>query len=165
MDKLKHPCFIIPEAISPRFWTGFTENDVDILIKSLAYLRGPLFLDYVLPYFTTPWRIPDRLDRLTAPELENLQKLVQIRALVEAMTMSPMRALEEFVRRTVDEPATQWALLATEFQPLIDAAAEQSRWISAATTLSPPSMARLFASYCAADGASNHVPKPFLLVG
>ena len=167
-DKLQHRIYILGKAIGPRYWTGSTEDDIDILLKSLAYLRGPLFLDYVLPYFTTPWSIPDRLDALTGPELQKLQTLVQIRSLVGAMSMSPQQALKEYARRTAEEPATQWALLATEFQPLIDAAAEQIRLISAASSLSPTTINRLLESYrvgISTPGSCNKAPAAVALAG
>ena len=54
MDRLRHRAYLIAEAISPRYWSGYTAADADIVVKSLAFLKGPMFLKYILPYFTKP---------------------------------------------------------------------------------------------------------------
>ena len=97
-DKLRHDLYIFAEAIGSRYWSGYTEDDVDIILKSLAYLRGPMFLDHVLPYFTTTWRIPDRLDTLSKTELEQLQYMASMRTLITAMTLPAEKAVAAYDR-------------------------------------------------------------------
>ena len=144
--------YIFGEAIGPRYWTGYTEDDVDIIIKSLAYLKGPMFLDCILPYFTTPWSIPDRLDLLSVAELAKLQTMVSIRAMVESMTMPPEKALDRVCARlTASGSYTPWHGLVKELRLLVAARtaeeAEQRRMIKDVTTLSPTSIERLIGSY------------------
>ena len=150
-DKLQHRVHILQQAIGPRYWTGYTAADIDILLKSMAYLRGPLFLDYVLPYFTTPWFIPDRLDNLTIAELTMLQKMISIRAMIEARTMSMPDGVQAYVRLAAGEAGTHWAALAQELQAVIDraasASADQKRLISTVTSLSPASIRGLVDSF------------------
>ena len=170
LDKLKCPIVIIDKAISPRFWSGYTADDVNIIIKSLAFEKGPVFLDFILPYFTTSWSIPDRLDLLSPADLITLHKMVSIRSLIEARTISPEKALVAYTLLAAGEPGTRWGALAAELQLLITArtnqAVEQERSIVAVTALSPSSIDRLMASYSAASSTpvscDNH-PNPVLL--
>ena len=37
---LRFPFVIIGDAIGPKYWEGLEENDVDIIVKSLAYFHG-----------------------------------------------------------------------------------------------------------------------------
>lgn len=150
-DKLQHRVHILHQAISPHYSTAYTADDIDIVLKSLAYLKGPLFLDYLLPYFTMPWTIPERLDNLTIAELTALQKMISIRAMIEARTMSSRDGLRAGVRMAVGEAGRRWAALAQELQAVIDgassASAAQKRLISTVTSLSPASIRGLVDSF------------------
>ena len=171
LDKLDHPLFIIPEAISPRFWSGFRAEDIDILIKFMAYQKGPIYLDYILPYFTTPSCIPNRLESLSAAQLANLQKRISIRAVIDSLTMSSRQALLAFNRCATTELSTQWHALAQELQVLATAAydqeIEQRRLITDVSSLLPTSVARLMASYRVEPAARlcNIIPGPVSQVG
>lgn len=143
-DKLRHRIYIFTEAIGSRYWSGFAEVDIDIILKSSAFLKGPMFLDYVLPYFTTKWIIPDRLDTLSKTELEQLQYMASTRAMITAMTLPAQKAVAAYDRLLAGEPATQWERLASELETLI--ASERSMH-PISTSLSTTSTMRLLDTF------------------
>ena len=71
-------------AKMPPTETDLTENDSDILLKWFSYRKGPLFLEDTLRYFRLGVRIPERLDRASRAELEELVVMLQLRAIVLA---------------------------------------------------------------------------------
>jgi hypothetical protein len=169
--KLQHRAYIIHHAIGSRYKTGYSADDIDIVLKAVGYFQGPLFLDYILPYFTSPLAIPARLDVLAPSDLRELHKHVQIRATIEARTMSGPKAIKSYARQIAGEPATLWAALAEELRALAQIAdqriAAQARLVSAVTSLSPTSVERLVDSYRhrRPDQNSRPIPEPVRLVG
>jgi hypothetical protein len=113
-DKLRYRQYIISQAVGPRYFTGYTEDDVDILLKSLAYLRGPVFLDYILSFFTTQYRVPDRLDNLTLSELEQLGYFAAMKAMITALTVPKVATLRPGEMGSAIKTAAQWRGLADE---------------------------------------------------
>src|ERR1019366_6801655 len=80
-----------------------------------------------------------------------LQKMISIRAMIEARTMSVPDGLQAYVRLADGEAGTRWAALAQELQAVIDgassASADQKRLISTLTSLSPASIRGLVDSF------------------
>jgi hypothetical protein len=113
-DKLRYRQYIISQAIGPRYFTGYAEDDVDILLKSLAYLQGPVFLDYILPYFMSTWHIPDRLDTLTLSELEQLKYFASVKATITALTVPKVATPRPAEMGSAIKTAAQWRGLADE---------------------------------------------------
>jgi hypothetical protein len=163
-DKLKHPIYILNNAVGPQYFSGYTEDDFDIILKFLAYRKGPLFLDYILPYYTTAWRIPSSLVGLANAELTNLQKMTEIRAMITALVMSPREALTAYPRYLAGEPANQWDGLARELRALIDTPAEHVD-LAPLTTMAPTVMDRLIDTFVPAPAVtpSDSTPEPVRL--
>ena len=150
-DKLDASHYIIQEAIGSAYYVGVTADDVDVIIKGCAYRHGPMMLDCMLPYFTTPWKVPDRIDTLTTAELEQLTNRVTTQVGIVAMTMDTHHAHMAFLRDHAGLPGDVWMRLADDLQSLLDTAKEkdaaQSRTIEAVATLSPASLDRIVDSY------------------
>jgi hypothetical protein len=152
--------FIFNIAIGQRYWNGYTEDDVDIILKSMAFLKGPVFLDYLLPYFTTAWQVPDRLDQLPLEQLERLRYMASIKAMIAAITMPVERAITPHDRLLAREPAVRWQGLAAELQELIAMEASTvGRTVS--TSLSQASLMGMIDSFAAGRAeAAKSVARP-----
>jgi hypothetical protein len=164
--RLQCRAFIFNSAIGPRYLTGYTEDDVDIIIKSLAYLKGPMFLDYLLPFFTTAWHIPDRFDQLTVDQLEQLRYMASIKAMIAAMTMPAEKAAPAYARLLAGLPAVQWESLASELKDLIAAGADVKTVVS--NSLSSASIMCLFDSFALTQAAAkpgDEVEEPVAMAG
>jgi hypothetical protein len=86
-DKLQAEVYILGEAIGEKLWFGLTEEDVDVVLKHLAYLKGPIFLEAVLPYFRGEWSIPERLEGAGREQLERLACALQTKALFQVRVL------------------------------------------------------------------------------
>jgi len=84
--KLDSQFHIIRTAIGTKFWTGMTEADLDVVLKAIGYFHGPLMLDAAIRACASEWRVPDRLDGLTAAELRDLLELLDARYFVKVTT-------------------------------------------------------------------------------
>jgi hypothetical protein len=146
-DKLKHRDYILREAVGPRYSSGYTEDDIDIVLKSLTYLKGPMFLDWILPYYTTPASIPDCLDLLSFAELARLHHRIEIRSLIHFLTLPPEDVLAAYARQAAGEPYTLWERLVAELQLLVAARPAREVEQKQIRTLSPQSIDRLMESY------------------
>lgn len=146
-DRLQNRIYIINYAIGPRYLTGYLESDVDIILKSLAYLKGPLFLEYLLPYFTTPWQIPDRLDGLTVGQLRDLHYRLSIKAMIAALTIPKNIDAAANDHASKIKAAMRWDGLASEVRQLIASLPAKSAATPTQTALSPASARRLIDSF------------------
>jgi hypothetical protein len=146
-DKLQHRHYIVSQAISPRYWSGYTEDDVDILLKSLAYLKGPVFLDYLLPYFMSPCHIPDRLDTFSLPDLERVKYFASAKAMITALTLPKVNTLPPGVKGSPFKPAIVWRALGDELALAIAEEAHAAARQAVPATLSTASCRYLLESF------------------
>jgi hypothetical protein len=85
--KLEAEVYILGEAIGEKLWFGLTKEDVDVVLKHVAYLKGPIFLEAVLPYFRGEWSVPERLEGAGRGQLERLAHALLAQALFQARVL------------------------------------------------------------------------------
>jgi len=83
----EHWAYLMCEAIGEKGWYGLKEEDVDVILKRLGLLRGPLMVDQMVHYYTTPWKVPEQLDELTRDQVDELAFRLQTRTLILAMVL------------------------------------------------------------------------------
>ncbi len=79
--------YIFSQAIGGKVWYGLTEDDVDVLLKQYAYLKGPFYLEAMLLYFRGEWSVPERLESASREQLERLAIALGIRAVVKVRVL------------------------------------------------------------------------------
>jgi hypothetical protein len=141
--------YIFVNAIGEQVWTGCTEADVDIVVKTIAYAHGPIMLDLALEYYRS-WYVPKRLDVLGKAELQKLLLLVQAKAMIEALTLSSIQSGFEPVQHLSGGDTTSWAAMARELRQSIDGMPEQSTK-PLSVSLSPTTINWLVGTYQAAS--------------
>jgi hypothetical protein len=80
--KLDAGGYIVCQALGEKHLGDKTEEDVDAVLRWAGYNRGPAVLDALERYYRSGWSVPDRLDDLTREQLEELDLMVRLRALV-----------------------------------------------------------------------------------
>jgi len=79
--------FIYIHAVGPKMWTGFEEDDVDLLLKVRGFQRGPLTLELLLNYLRHGLQVPDRLEGAGRERLEELVMMLTTKACVQSRTL------------------------------------------------------------------------------
>lgn len=79
--------YLMVHAIGPKCFYGVTEDDVDVILKKMGLLKGPLMVDLLVRYFTSSGNVPAKLEGLSRVQLEELASLVGAKALVLSMTV------------------------------------------------------------------------------
>jgi len=88
IGRLDAPLFIIPEATGmPLTGEGVCETDTDILLKFFAYKAGPLYLELVLRYIRNGMAVPQRFNRASRAELDELVTMLEIRSVMLAKVL------------------------------------------------------------------------------
>jgi hypothetical protein len=79
--------YITTVVLGPRLHSGLRADDAELLLKLLAYQRGPLVIGPLLRLLSgPPPAAPQRLDRLGDGALEELGGLLRLRLLVLTLT-------------------------------------------------------------------------------
>jgi hypothetical protein len=93
-DKLEARSYILNHAIGVLPCDELTEEDVDVILKRAGYLKGPVFLEWVLRYYRAELKVPSQLAGLTREQLDDLHDLLTVRALILTWILPP----EQMVR-------------------------------------------------------------------
>jgi hypothetical protein len=56
------------------------EGDTGMLLKWYGLVRGPVMLEAMIRYFSSGWSVPERLDGLAKGQLEELHRMMTVRA-------------------------------------------------------------------------------------
>lgn len=141
---LKTPIKLIPAAIGEQVFAGITPSDTATIIKFVGYRFGPTVLESVLHLYCVGLSIPERLDSVSDAELGHLYALVEAKALVEVLTMSPTTSLLAAARTLDGRQPTQWQQLADEVEEYRQTRRTVDTSASAWTTLTKESREWLF---------------------
>jgi hypothetical protein len=83
---LKAEMYIVAVVLGPKVHRGMTRDDRDLLLKVFGLGFGPLGVDFLLDYFEHPPDVPDSLDQLDLPALQQLRVRLSIHRLVLELT-------------------------------------------------------------------------------
>jgi hypothetical protein len=86
-DKLDNQWYVLNNGIGQKHFSGPTEDDVDVILKRVGFFRGPIMLEQLIRYYRSGWTVPERLDGLTRPQLEELHLMLTVRCLVLAWVL------------------------------------------------------------------------------
>jgi hypothetical protein len=88
-DKLHLREWIVDRAIGGKVWHGITEEDVDVFLKHLGFLKGPFMIAALERYFREGLQIPATLEGLTREQLEDLHLKVGARSVILVRVLPP----------------------------------------------------------------------------
>jgi hypothetical protein len=87
MGRLKARSYILNYAIGVGPCDELSEEDVDVILKRAGFLKGPIFLEWVLRYYRTELKVPSRLEGLSREQLADLHDLLSVRNLILAWVL------------------------------------------------------------------------------
>jgi hypothetical protein len=88
LGKLHSRMYILIQAVGGDLWGGgLTEDDVDVLLKLYGFLKGPIFLEWLIRYFRGGWSAPERLEDASIEQLQELILMLELRALIQARVL------------------------------------------------------------------------------
>jgi hypothetical protein len=79
-DRLRVEGFIVFQVLG-KAHRGLTEQDVDVILMTNAYFRGPIIVDQLVDYYKSPPpEVPERPEQLSPAELKALRARLLVRA-------------------------------------------------------------------------------------
>ncbi len=82
-----HWIYILQEVLGDKFLGGLNEQDVDLIVKKLGFLRGAPMVDQLVRYYSATWDVPDSLAGMSRPQMEELATMLDIKTAIWAMTL------------------------------------------------------------------------------
>ena len=134
LDLLAGPDLALREAAERKV------ADLDVVLRAIGYFHGPLLLDAAIRACTTGWRVPDRLDGLTAAELNDLLGLLDAKYFVKLTTtpftqperLLPLAQLRADLRGLIAEQEAVPGSVGMAVDPSEDWATRATAWCLAA---------------------------------
>jgi len=98
--------------VRDKIWHGMTEDDVDVILKRMAFLKGPIMLDILLRHYTSGWKVPTTLEESSREQLKELSLMLSIRTLILAWTLPFKKfgrvVLLRYLTKELDALADRW---------------------------------------------------------
>jgi hypothetical protein len=78
---LAYPDFIVPIVVGPKLYYGITAEDVDVVLRHVGYVGGPILVDWLVAFYTSGCAVPDSLEAASPEELQALVYALRAKAL------------------------------------------------------------------------------------
>jgi hypothetical protein len=78
---LAFPDYLIPVVIGAKLHFGITQEDVDVVLKHVGYVGGPVLVDWLVDFYTSGCAVPDSLEAASPEELQALVYALRAKAL------------------------------------------------------------------------------------
>ena len=78
---LAYPDYLIPVVIGPKLHYGITAEDVDVVLKHVGYVGGPVLVDWLVDFYTAGVIVPESLEIARPEELRTLVRRLRAKAL------------------------------------------------------------------------------------
>jgi hypothetical protein len=142
--KLDAKLYLLINAVGSRLWDGsLREGDVDLLLKWIAAIKGPILLELMLRYVKHGVVLPERLQAATAEQLEDLALMLRMRALI----------------LTVASPWPE-CLRGVRLCELVDELRESIPWLTTARSAAPIYVGAAFAPVADETGGGGEAIEP-----
>src|SRR5262249_21163543 len=80
-EYLPYPDFIVPVVVGPQLYYGITTEDVDVVLKHVGYVVGPVLVDWLVDFYTSGLIVPESLEAASPEELRTLARRLRAKAL------------------------------------------------------------------------------------
>jgi hypothetical protein len=80
-EHIAFPDYLIPVVIGPKLHFGITAEDVDVVLKHVGYISGPILVDWLVDFYTSGIVVPDSLETARPGELRTLARRLRAKAL------------------------------------------------------------------------------------
>jgi hypothetical protein len=128
--------WIVDRAIGEKAWYGIKEEDVDVFLKHLGFLKGPFMIQALERYFREGLKIPDTLEGLTREQLVDLKLKVGARSVILIRVLPPEKSQRAWLLHELEQRLqTLIASWSDDTRPLGQASllaaitpAEQEQW-------------------------------------
>jgi hypothetical protein len=80
-DHLPYPDYLIPVVIGEKLHYGITPEDVDVVLKHVGYVLGPILVDWLVDFYTSGLIVPESLEAASPHELRTLARRLRAKAL------------------------------------------------------------------------------------
>ena len=80
-EHLAYPDYLIPVVVGPKLHYGITPEDVDVVLKHVGYVGGPILVDWLVDFYTSGLIVPESLEAARAEELRTLARRLRAKAL------------------------------------------------------------------------------------
>jgi hypothetical protein len=78
---LAYPDYLIPVVIGAKLHYGITPEDVDVVLKHVGYVGGPVLLDWLVDFYTSGVIVPESLEIARPEEIRTLARRLRAKAL------------------------------------------------------------------------------------
>jgi hypothetical protein len=78
---LAYPDYLIPVVIGAKLHYGITAEDVDVVLKHVGYVSGPVLVDWLVDFYTSGVIVPQSLEAASPEELQTLVRRLRAKAL------------------------------------------------------------------------------------
>ena len=80
-EHIAFPDYLIPVVVGPKLHYGITPEDVDVVLKHVGYVVGPILVDWLVDFYTSGLIVPESLEAARAEELRTLARRLRAKAL------------------------------------------------------------------------------------
>jgi len=80
-EHIAFPDYLIPVVVGPKLHYGITPEDVDVVLKHVGYVGGPILVDWLVDFYTSGLIVPESLEAARAEELRTLARRLRAKAL------------------------------------------------------------------------------------
>jgi hypothetical protein len=80
-EYLPYPDFIVPIVVGPKLYYGITPEDVDVVLKHVGYVSGPILVDWLVDFYRSGLIVPQSLEAASPEELRTLVRRLRAKAL------------------------------------------------------------------------------------
>jgi hypothetical protein len=80
-EHLAFPDYLIPVVIGAKLHYGITPEDVDVVLKHVGYVGGPVLVDWLVDFYTSGVLVPKSLEAASPDELRTLVRRLRAKAL------------------------------------------------------------------------------------
>jgi hypothetical protein len=80
-DHLAYPDYLIPVVIGAKLHYGITAEDVDVVLKHVGYVGGPILVDWLVDFYTSGLIVPESLEAASPEEIRTLVRRLRAKAL------------------------------------------------------------------------------------
>ena len=80
-EHLAYPDYLIPVVIGPKLHYGIIAEDVDVVLKHVGYVSGPILVDWLVDFYASGLIVPDSLEAASPEEIRTLVRRLRAKAL------------------------------------------------------------------------------------
>ena len=80
-EHFAYPDYLVPVVIGAKLHYGITPEDVDVVLKHVGYVGGPVLVDWLVDFYASGVIVPQSLEAASPEELRTLVRRLRAKAL------------------------------------------------------------------------------------